>query len=141
MGCCGSKTNNRFVLGLYLIIVGTIALAMIVGGGYMMGADAEVSISSLWSELENDVKVSIQDEFGCCGLYDPDATGGEGPGTPCPEPTSSATYEIDTCMNLLISSYEVIRPPKHPNLCPGLSSTCFFQVNVFLLSVFIVFFP
>lgn len=109
-GCFGAKSQNRCLLGVYVFIVGVLAIVLMAGGGYMMGADPEPSITSLWLELDNEVKVNIQDTFDCCGLYNDAITSANAtttfipsdPGTPCPTAEGS---DIG-CMDVLISQYD-----------------------------------
>jgi len=82
IGFCGSYGRSMCCLCLYsvlmfLIIAGEIALVIMIT---MKMFDVDEFLEERWSELDNDSRITVQDNFDCCGY--PDFN--EAIGSPCP---------------------------------------------------------
>jgi hypothetical protein len=82
VGCMGAMMQNRVVLLFYmLVMVLSIVVQIIIAAFVLADSDGvEGYLEEKWLEAENDVRVDIQNEFDCCGLYEFNVTAG----FPCP---------------------------------------------------------
>ena len=97
IGCIGMAIKSRLLLLTYAVLFVCLLICQIVIGGmlYSTRNDASTSILNSWPNASNDLKVSLQNQYNCCGLLSFNFSAGN----PCP---INATQ---TCFSSLIDAY------------------------------------
>jgi len=99
IGCIGAYRESRMFLGCYFLflLLFTVLLLAVGIGVYAKREEAGAYIEQGWRGASNDVRVSFQNGFQCCGLFTYNDTLA---GSPCP--TGNITQGCD---NILISTF------------------------------------
>lgn len=102
-GCCGARFKFRLMLLIYILIVFIVALSLTIVGAYLISiGQPEALLELTWPTLSNDVRVGLQQAYGCCGLMSMD----DAPGIPCPSNGNLTDNAIFPCVGPLLGVYE-----------------------------------
>jgi len=73
IGCCGSYSENRFIMFIYTSVIFLI-LALILSIGLIAtvtSLNINGVINSSWDRLDNNTRFFIENNFNCCGIVSP----------------------------------------------------------------------